>query len=449
MLSNFCAADKETFDPVARVDAGPQDCEPELRKPTVVSRVPQATALAKAKTQSAATTALGMWCKISNLEFSSGAIPMTAAFLFALVATSFSTVAEAAKDQDESVFVQIGGPPAAAAETQAAIVSALAPMAVKVKPQVVAAVDVAEIRSALAAPAGDPTWLAQVYIDSSGRVMTGAVTVFVVDWRHGRLFMRSLRQTGPTAGPLIREQVVQIVVAAVGSLLAGQRVGEDREQAEQKLANLQRPAVAEAKPAPTAAVAASLTPPQTTSPATVPAWLWSVALGYGARGAGGALSLQHGPTVDLAVQWERGAWMLGPMMRAAYLQGAERLDSPVALRLSQWPLWIGLSAGRRLTSHTLLHAAALGGIEPTVVRPAPADPQVMPAGQTTIYIPSMAAVAGLDVTLTRRLKLRVDVGVSVDASQHRLVIQTTNGPEQALTLGRIKPFGALAVVLAL
>ncbi|MCG5056090.1 MAG: hypothetical protein KA712_24320 [Myxococcales bacterium] len=153
---------------------------------------------------------------------------MTAAFFLTFVANSPTFASGADEDRGASVFVQVGGPAVAAAETQRALVSALGPMAVAVKPELVAAVDVTSVRSALAAPAGDTTWLAQVYIDSAGSVREAAATVFVVDWRHGRLFMRSLPHSSPSTSPLIREQVVQIVVAAVGSLLAGQRVGEDR-----------------------------------------------------------------------------------------------------------------------------------------------------------------------------------------------------------------------------
>lgn len=374
---------------------------------------------------------------------------MTAAFLLALAALSVGVDLDAVKDQNGAVLVQIGGPPTATAETQQAIVSALAPLPVTVAAGTVPAIDVADIRGALAIPTGDTTWLAQVYVDSSGQVMKGAVTVFVVDWRHGRLFMRSLRHSGPIVSPLIREQVVQIVVAAVGSLLAGQRVGEDREMAEQKLAELQRPAAIEAAPAPPAEAIAA--PAPTNRPAfadTAPSWLWTMAAGYAVRGASDALTLQHGPTMALAVQWRRGVWSLGPLVRVAYFQGAQRLEAPLAIRLSQWPLGAGLGAGWRFTPRAWLHAAAMGAMEPTVVHPAPADPQVMPADRIALYIPGGAASAGLDVAVTQWFRLRVDVGVNIDASQRRFVIQSTAGPEETLRLWRAKPWGAFSLVLA-
>lgn len=374
---------------------------------------------------------------------------MTAAFFLALVANSLSFASGADEDRGESVFVQVGGPAVAAAETQRALVSALGPMAVTVKPEVVPAIDVANVRSALATPAGDTTWLAQVYVDSAGSVMAAAATVFVVDWRHGRLFMRSLPHSSPSTSPLIREQVVQIVVAAVGSLLAGQRVGEDREQAEQKLADLQRPPAPVAKPEPPVApVAAPALPAPSPAPlpVTAPSWSQTLALGYGVRAAGSALNLQHGPSLAMAVHWHRKAWQLGPVLRASYLSGAERAGAPVAISLSQWPVWIGVDVGRRFASRALFHAAFLGGIEPTTVDPSPSDPQVTPAASTTLYIPSLAAALGVDATLTHRLRLRAEVGISVDGSQQRFVIQSLASPEETLRLGRVKPWGGLSVV---
>lgn len=376
---------------------------------------------------------------------------MTAAFFLTFVANSPTFASGADEDRGASVFVQVGGPAVAAAETQRALVSALGPMAVAVKPELVAAVDVTSVRSALAAPAGDTTWLAQVYIDSAGSVREAAATVFVVDWRHGRLFMRSLTHSSPSTSPLIREQVVQIVVAAVGSLLAGQRVGEDREQAEQKLADLQRPPTPEAKPEPPAPpVAAPALPAPSPSPAPprAPATSWSrtLALGYGVRSAGTALSLQHGPSLAVAVQWHREAWQLGPLLRAFYLRGAERAGAPVAISLSQGPVWIGVDVGRRFASRTLFHAALLGGIEPTTVNPSSSDPQVTPAASTTLYTPSLAASLGVDVNLLRRVRVRAEVGISVDGSQRRFVIQSVDSPEETLRLGRVKPWGGLSVV---
>jgi hypothetical protein len=351
------------------------------------------------------------------------------------------------------VLVRMAGEPTEVAAQREVLAAALGGLAVELELAAVAQVVVEEV---LTPDPEAPLALARVWLDARRK---GEVLVYLGDGSWQRFVWR--RVTSEGNAELLREQVGQIVAAAVETLLAGELVGVPREEMEEELGvRVTRPPQPTPEPP-----APSLRAPRPTPPRSAPApgralpapvaitptpWRLRGALLYEGQGYASEQVLLHGPAAILSVDAPGLALAPGIELWGQYRLPFETDGAPVGFRMEGGALRLLCALQLVATQLVALHAGVGAGLDIVSIEPKLLDDVDAELSQArTRVAPLVRGRLDARLRLVGELALLVGFGADVDLIGTRYVLVDRGVEVPLVEPLRVRPLVSVGLSLTL
>ena len=272
-------------------------------------------------------------------------------------------------------------------------------------------------------PPSPPAAFARVWID----IRAESCVVSIADGPWERIYQR--RMPRPVdSDEVTREQIAQIVVAAIEAMLAGGTIG------------VSRASLAPPSPPPPPPPSATLSSPEQ-NPPEQPArglrphvWLGvgyeALALSWGA--------MAHGPVASVRATLDERAWTAALILSAQWRVPLTVDEAPIGVRLDTQSLRLLLEGSRELSPSAGVHVAVGPGLDVTGIEPRGVarsgvgnEPTITVEAKRSRISPVLRWAAGIDVRPSPGVRLSVDF-VLDHALTNRAYVVRQQGIERAI-----------------